>query len=127
MPGFSPKYPLTVNSTDGHFGMNKTIVETIRQNIKNLVLTIPGERIMDSNYGVGLKKFLFEFPDSAASALSTEIQYQFGIYLPQVALLDVNVLTSEDDPDISKESLSVQISYAVPSIGITDSVTIEDI
>ena len=60
MYGVSPKLPLIVDDLDGHYGLTKTVREAVKQNFKNLILTSPGERVMDSNFGVGLRNFLFE-------------------------------------------------------------------
>ena len=67
---------------DGYYALTKTHHEVIRQNLKNLILTVPGERIMIPDFGVGLKKLLFEQrdPDIYASicasiyALNNKIQ-----------------------------------------------------
>ena len=40
--------------------MLKTINEVAKQNFRMLLLTEPGERVWDANYGIGLKRFLFE-------------------------------------------------------------------
>ena len=50
--GISVKLPLRVTAEDGPYALNKDLVETTKQNFKNLVLTNPGERIMDINFGV---------------------------------------------------------------------------
>ena len=61
MQGYSPKLPLVFDKTeDGPYGLNKTILETIKQNLKMLLLTNPGERIMNSDFGVGVRVFLFQ-------------------------------------------------------------------
>ena len=48
--------PLTRSDIDG-FTMHKRIKDAAKQNLKMLLLTIPGERVMDPDYGVGMKKF----------------------------------------------------------------------
>ena len=60
MAGLSPKIPLQRSEVDGFYALNKTHVELVKQNFKNLLLTSPGERIMEPNFGVGLRTFLFE-------------------------------------------------------------------
>ena len=60
MQGYSPKLPLMKDSQDGLFTMNKTALESIKQDFKMLLLTNPGERMMLPNYGVGIRKYLFE-------------------------------------------------------------------
>jgi phage baseplate assembly protein W len=126
MPGYSPKYPLTFNASDGYYRMNKTIRETIKQNVRTLLLTVPGERIMDPDYGVGVSKYLFEFPDTIVGELGTEISYQFNRYLPQVVLSDVDIVTSDDNPEIDPNAVYVVVRYAIPSFGLLDSIVIEE-
>ncbi len=58
MSGIAVKLPVALSDTDG-IGLTTTIVETLRQNLKTLVLTNPGERVMEPGFGVGLEKFLF--------------------------------------------------------------------
>lgn len=50
----SPRLPL---ASDTRFGytMLVTMKQAIAQNLKCLMLTAPGERIMDPEFGVGLK------------------------------------------------------------------------
>ena len=49
-----------MNKEDGPFQLNKTIPETVKQNLKNLVFTNKGERIMDPLFGIGVYSYLFE-------------------------------------------------------------------
>ena len=58
--GFSAKLPLSYSKTDGPYVLTKTLEENARQNLKNLILTIPGERVMNSDFGVGFSSLLFE-------------------------------------------------------------------
>ena len=58
--GFSPVIPLQKNDEDGFYVLTKTLAQNIKQNIKNLMLTSPGERVMISDFGVGLRNFLFQ-------------------------------------------------------------------
>jgi phage baseplate assembly protein W len=60
LTGISPKVPLIYDPTDGPYQLNKNLKQTINQNLKMLVLTSPGERIMIPEFGVGLRRFLFE-------------------------------------------------------------------
>ena len=125
MPGFSPKYPLTFNSSDGYYAMNKTIFEAIKQNLKNLILTNPGEKIMDPEYGVGISKYLFENVESGINtSLTAEIEFQTRKYLPQISLIDVSVLTNRDRSDIADNSLYVKVEYIITSFGVTDNITL---
>ena len=59
MSSIGIKLPLAYSSLDG-FQMIKTIRQMAKQNFKMLILTNPGERIMEPNFGVGLSRYLFE-------------------------------------------------------------------
>ena len=63
MSNYSPKLPLTLNPING-FENNQTVPSVVLQNLKMIILTSPGERIMDPNFGVGIKQYLFEQNDS---------------------------------------------------------------
>ena len=54
MAGISPKLPISKNKEDG-YTLTKTYLESTQQNLKNLLLTVPGERMMDPDFGVGMK------------------------------------------------------------------------
>jgi len=126
MSGISPKLPLIPNSEDGHWGLNKTFLAATKQNFKNLLLTIPGERVMDADFGVGLARFLFE-PDAKflQDEVETRIQNQLDIYLPHVVLIGVDFqsLGSEKEiefPDLDSNVLIIRLHYRIEPFGKND-------
>ena len=44
--GYDANLPLTIDSVDMFYTLNKTLKENIKQSVKMLFLTSPGERIM---------------------------------------------------------------------------------
>lgn len=89
MSGLSPKLPILRDSADG-YALTQTYVEMVSQNLKNLLLTIPGERMMDPLFGVGLKKFLFEQQDiSTYSVIHATTLQQVREYMPFIDILDI--------------------------------------
>jgi phage baseplate assembly protein W len=123
MQGYSPKLPLLYDASgDGLYGLNKTMVETIRQNLKMLLLTNPGERIMDSNFGVGLRKFVFEQDtNDTRSSIRGKIIQQVKSYLPYIQLDEINM----SEPGSNNENiLFLNIKYSVPSLNIKDELNI---
>ena len=92
MYGISPKLPLIVDSLDGHYGLTKTIRETIKQNFKNLILTAPGERIMDLQFGVGLRNYFFEnFTTEVGENIKFRILNQTKLYMPFIEINSIDV------------------------------------
>ena len=59
MASYAVKLPLAQDSADG-YAMIKRLKTLVKQNLKMLILTNPGERVMEPDYGVGIRQFLFE-------------------------------------------------------------------
>jgi len=117
MQGISPKLPLAKDEIDGVYSLNKTIIETVKQNLKNVLLTVPGERVMDPKFGVGLKKYLFEpFNYNSYADIESAIYEQVEIYLPFISVLNVSFKESERVPEI----LNVYVEYEILPIGRSD-------
>tara|TARA_R100000388_G_C7242166_1_gene162239 strand:+ start:2577 stop:2963 length:387 start_codon:yes stop_codon:yes gene_type:complete len=120
MAGISPKLPLQLNPEDG-IALNKTLKETIKQNLKMLVLTAPGERLMIPDYGVGIRNFLFEQSSAKTiAAMNSRIKNQIATYMPSLNLLDVDFSAPSENSHV----LNVTLTYSVPSIIDTDVLTI---
>ena len=116
MSSLSVKLPLTRDSGDG-FEMIKSFKSMIKQNFKMLLLTEKGERVMDPEFGVGLKRFLFEnFNNSTFSKMERAILDQSAIYLP---ILDIEEIVFNSVPD-NQNSLSIKIAYSIPNLNTAD-------
>ena len=48
------------SANNGYFAVNYTTKNQIKSNLKNLILTEPGERIANPKFGTPLRKFIFE-------------------------------------------------------------------
>jgi len=56
---YAPKLPLELDS-DNNFIKIDDILQNTRQKLKMLVMTNPGEKLMDPEFGVGIRNYLFE-------------------------------------------------------------------
>ena len=52
--------PLSLGDSDGPYLTHDDMESVAAQNLKMIVLTSPGERVMDSSFGVGIRSYLFE-------------------------------------------------------------------
>ena len=124
MKGYSPQLPLTLDSRDG-YRLTKTVKQFVSQNLKMLILTSPGERVMDPLFGVGLYNFLFELnTQTTKSELSGRIRRQVGQYMPFVLIQGISYGDVEG-VEIDRNTLTVAIKYAIPSIGEIDLLVVE--
>ena len=108
MSSIGIKVPITYDSGDG-FTMLKTLDDTIKQNLKMLILTNPGERVMEPEFGVGIKQYLFSnFSEDINSQITTKIKSQVQRYMPSVVIH--NILFFNSNPSITNKLLSVSPS-----------------
>lgn len=58
-PTYAPKLPIEIGKS-GDFEYISDALENIRQNLKMIILTNPGEKILDPAFGLGIRRYLFE-------------------------------------------------------------------
>lgn len=121
--GYSPQLPLS--STTTHYKMINEFPANIRQNLKNLLLTSPGERVMLPDFGVGIRRYLFEHSaDEVISELRDNILEQVATYMDFVYIDDIMFATKADDEDLQDNELAIKIIYSVSFLDLSDSLII---
>jgi|TARA_R110000787_G_scaffold98929_1_gene203342 uncharacterized protein len=124
--GLSVMLPLTVSDVFGAYNLNTTFEDLAKQNLKMLILTIPGERIMDPSFGVGLRKYLFELNDSNTySDISSKIREQVQRYLTYIQIDDIKFQIPENNPDLFPHNLSVSIFFTILPLQLSTAVQID--
>ena len=132
MPGLSPKLPLYIDPVDG-IALNKTLKQMTRQNLKMIILTSPGERIMYPKFGVGLRRYLFmNNTQSTLSDINRKIEEQVRTYLPSVRIRSIKFL-SENGEEIrssfenssSSNYIKLVLDYEIPSAFVSDTLDIK--
>ena len=108
--------PIELDSNDG-FALNYGLKETIQQNFVMLLLTNPGERVMEPDFGVGIRTFLFKNKtENYRSSIIAKVNQQVRRYMPGIVIGKIDFAELEQD----RNSLSIQITYAIPDIGLQD-------
>ena len=111
------KFPL--RSIDrGFFQGNVDTISAIREDIKVLLMTVKGERLMHKEMGTNLPILagqLFEQIDKTEmlEVIRMEITGAVETYLPFITLQNVTMLTSEDDPNLTLNQIRISMSYII--------------
>ena len=89
-------YPLEINDGHGYKTIRRDLpLEAVKFNLKNILLTNPGENLSDPEFGVGLRGFLFELETTQnAKNLRQRIINQIQRYANYFNRLNVIVDTS---------------------------------
>ena len=119
MKGLGPKLPLRVDIEDGPYRMYKTLIEMVSQNLKILVLTSPGERVMDSNFGVGIQRYLFEQNvQSTWADIDARIRSQTKTYIPAIRINNIKFITTENTRGVNENYLGLRIDFTIVPLKI---------
>ena len=107
---------------NGSTGLNITYTtkDAVKSNILNFFLTGKKERIMNPNFGAGIREQLFEqITQGTVQNIEDIISFGLNDYFPQVTL---NKLTVNASPD--KNILQIYISYSMKNSNIKDEILI---
>jgi phage baseplate assembly protein W len=114
MSGISARLPLQYDKVDGPYGLNKTYEDVVKQNFKMLLLTNPGEKIMDPEYGVGIYNLLFEQVGvNSFSGIRARIDRQVSFYMPFIRIIDISFESAQDSMEILENEVNIKIQYEI--------------
>jgi hypothetical protein len=117
MAGYSPSLPLRRDSDYG-YALNQNMIDVIRQNFKNLVLTNPGERMMIPDFGVGIRTFLFEMNDQTTQGnIRAALDSQVKKYM---SFIGIKAVAFNIDEFNFPNSLGITIFYDVLPLNLSD-------
>jgi len=115
------KTPISfADSKNSMFDMSYKLGNQIRDNLRNLLVTNHGERLMLGDFGANLLGLAFELTSEDTDIVAAQrISAAVEKYMPYVTLEDFepSIEKSEDDNVIQSQ---VRIKYSVPSLGLTD-------
>ena len=122
------KYAASVNSINlkfplksyrrGFFQGNTDTISAVRENIKVLLLTTKGERVMHAELGTQipvLQGQLFEpiTRDETFENIRLEIETAIQTYLPYIRILNIKMITQEEEPRLGNNKIRVNMSYVI--------------
>ena len=90
--------------------------EAIRNGLVNLFSTSPGQKLLEPEFGLDFRKYVFEMlTREMATDLRGTIYKQVRRYEPRVTLTDVRIVIYEDDSE-----MDIDIYFDVPSLNINN-------
>ena len=107
---------LPIQISNVAFKQNYTEIEQLKSNIKNLLLTKRGERLMNPLFGSGVETVLFEpitdeFEDKIQEIITNSVER----YIPNVSIDEINVDMSNENKD--RNSVNISLKFRSRSTG----------
>lgn len=109
----------------GYFNQSYSVLEQVKSNINLLIRTKKGERRMNPEFGSGLWSILFEnYTDDISPIVESTIRSDIKRWMSYVDIQKIEVNT-ENTEYKDKYKVGVKVTFTVPSVGITQSQTLE--
>ena len=94
---------------DGYFAQSFRTFDQVRSNLKNLLLTKKGERLLHPEFGSGLHDLLFQpATEKFEEDLETTINEAVAKWLPYVIVEDINIDISKEQTDNNQAKVSLK-------------------
>jgi len=116
----------TTSDSNGVFAVNFTTISQAKNNLKNLILTKKGERLMQPDFGCDIWKILFEpiIEGQIETKIEQTILEAIDIWLPYLNVDEI--VFDYDDADIDANRIALDIKFSLKSNkNIRDSVQID--
>jgi len=89
----------------------------IAKAVRNIILTSPGEKFFDPDFGSSVSEIMFEnVDDITAVSIEDEIKSCLDNYEPRVEIINVNV-----EPNFDENQFDVLITYRIVGVDISPS------
>jgi uncharacterized protein len=96
--------------------------DNVRESMRIILLTEPGERLMREEFGCGLRRYLFE-PNTVATRqlIRERIIHAIGRWEPRVAVEDVTVEPDDSNPRLVAVNIFFRLiaTQALGRLGMT--------
>ena len=89
-----------INGSNGYFQTTMTHLEQAKHNLKNLLMTVKGERVMQPELGCDIWNLVFEPQDEGIEQRARDaIQDAVGMWLPYLEIKDLRVVSTFTEID----------------------------
>jgi phage baseplate assembly protein W len=114
------------SNSNGVFSTNFTTLQQAKNNLKSLILTKKGERLMQPDFGCDVWKVLFEPIDNIEVSIENSIINAVSIWLPYLNINEIIFDYDENDIDTNKVSLDIKFSLqSNPSLSDSVQINVE--
>ena len=116
------RFPFAIGSDGGH---TSTRAERVRQQIEQVLMTVPGERVFRPEFGAGVRQMVFEGSSAELVAIATT-RLRSSLEDALRGEVDPKSLQIETRrPEDAPEQLVITIRYRLATINVSEEATFE--
>lgn len=116
--GLNIAFPLK-RSTFGAFKTNDTTLDAVRDDLRMLLITNWGERLINYDFGANLRSIIFEQRGSETKQkIEDAINVAVEKWIPYVNILDMQIKDQNDDAGLGDNEVKIKISFQVGQSGL---------
>ena len=102
------------NGPEGFFASTSTTIEAVKNNIRNLINTQQGERLMQPRLGLNLKELLFEqVEEDTRRQIEADIVDKLSFWLPFVQIQEIDIRTIDEDSSVLVNTIKINIIFSI--------------
>lgn len=120
------KVPWQVNEKDGLFKMNYSTADAIADNLLCWIKTNKGERVMDLNFGLDVRRSLFNPDFVVKDVIKNNARTQLKKYFPDLIINTLEVLTPSEERTIPQNGIKFVLDVS-PSAKSEIRIKIEEV
>lgn len=112
---YCPVLPLELDENSNFISIEEQI-GNVKQKLRMILLTNPGEKIMDPEFGLGIKKYLFEPVNGALSIYYNAVEESKNFIIEDFRATIIDNLikqTKKYSPDITINDINIKIDEFV--------------
>src|SRR6478736_115651 len=103
----------------GYIEVTDDVASAIVANLRSLLLTNWGERVMHVDFGCNLREYLFEQKSRSLKVrIADRIKTQITKWMPFLNLTGIYLTFSEDDPNVPENGFHIRLTLTYGNIPI---------
>lgn len=103
----------------GYLEVTNDHISAIRANVRSLLLTNRGERVMHVDFGCNLREFLFEPKTKALrNRIAERVKSQLARWIPFVSLIGLYIIFSDEDPSVPENGFQIHMDMVYGNVPV---------
>jgi phage baseplate assembly protein W len=108
--------------SNGYFSQSFQTKDQVKSNIKNLILTNKGERLMQPDFGTNLYDVLFsQNTDDLEQSIQDSIEDAISLWMPYINIVEIFV--DQNNTNIDRNIFAVLLKYQISGQQTLETVT----